>query len=174
VKSSFFFGLSFVCVVVLGLLLWQRQFGNPLNFNAIPKVATVTTNLTVKSISIPSLNIDLPIIPATITAKVWGTTSSGVSYLSTSPVPGEVGNSIMYGHNWPSLLGRLTNIKTGQEIKVKMADGRVRRFVVQYTATVSPDQSEVLQPTADRRLTIYTCTGFWDDKRFVAVAFPAV
>jgi sortase (surface protein transpeptidase) len=105
-------------------------------------------------IEIPDLKIKLPIIPSKITGGKWETTSKGVSYLETSPIPGEKGNSILYGHNWEKLLGRLVKIKTGAKIVITYSD------------------SSILNQTEDERMTIYTCTGFLDSMRFIVVAFP--
>lgn len=167
-KSNFLLILSLTFFIFLGSLLWQRVAP----IKATPPVISVAQSL--QSIVIPSLNIDLPIIPAKINGKTWETTTAGVSWLSTSPIPGEIGNSIVYGHDWPNLFGRLTRIKTGEEIDIKMSDGKVRKFIVTYTAVVQSTQDDVLRTTTDNRLTVYTCTGFWDEKRFVAVAFPAI
>jgi len=123
-------------------------------------------------IHIPDLNIHLPIIAQNITEETWETTKDGVSYLKTSPVPGHMGNSILYGHNWENLLGPLLRINRKNAIEVVYSDGSRQRFTVGYTATVSPDQVGILNQTDDQRLTIYTCTGFLDRKRFIAVAFP--
>ena len=166
-KSNFFLILSCGCFIFLTVLLWQRVA-------PIKATSGAVVSSTVASLAVPSLNIDLPVIPASMSGKTWETTKNGVSWLSTSPIPGEIGNSIIYGHDWPNILGRLTNVKTGQEIIVRLASGKTRKFVVQYTAVVPSTQDDVLRSTSDRRLTIYTCTGFWDEKRFVAVAFPAI
>ena len=123
-----------------------------------------------QEIVIRDLNIYLPIYPAEIKNNSWESTTEGVSYLSSSPLPGNTGNSIIYGHNWESLLGRLTKIKPGQEIQILYADKTAKTFVVEYTQVTTSDQTHILSQTKDKRLTIYTCTGFLDFKRFVAVA----
>ncbi len=122
------------------------------------------------TIEISSINVHLPLVAAKITENGWETTSQGVSYLTSSPTPGYTGNSILYGHNWPSLLGRLPQIKPTDIIKVHYTDGTYNEFVVEKTAVITPDQIGILDPTTDKRLTIYTCTGFLDSHRFVAVA----
>ncbi|HSX10009.1 MAG TPA: sortase [Candidatus Saccharimonadales bacterium] len=121
-------------------------------------------------ISIPSLGINLPIYKATIVNNIWQTTDYGASYLATSPLPGNKGNSIIYGHNWTSLFGPLQNAKVGQEVIVTYPNGTKKTFVIEYTSVVSPDQSTILAPSNDQRLTLYTCTGLFDSQRFVAVA----
>ncbi len=135
----------------------------------------VTANLTSKkianptSIEIPSLKIVLPIIQSKIINNEWEATTEGVSYLIHSPVPGETGNSILYGHNWPNLLGKLPKIKIGEEIIITSEDNKKYKFDVHYTATVTPDQVSVLKQSQDKRITLYTCTGFLDSHRFVVV-----
>lgn len=153
-----------------GFLIWQRNVPSRLAFAAVEMAQpTAHTNLTPKIISIPDLRIALPIIAA-IHTKSWEVTSEGVSYLTSSPIPGEMGNSILYGHNWPNLLGRLTQARPGQLIEIRFSDGSQKEFEIKYTAEVTPDQSHILSQTQDHRITIYTCSGFLDSKRFVVVA----
>lgn len=121
-------------------------------------------------ITIPSLGINVPLYPAHVTSQQWQTTESGASYLTSSPLPGTQGNSIIYAHNWRSLFGNLVNAKVGQEVVVTYPDKTQKTFVIAYTSVVSPDQSTILAPSDDKRITLYTCTGLFDSKRFVAVA----
>lgn len=156
-------------------LAFQRYSPYRLNFDVSfdQKVAakkTLTSISLPTRIIIPETTIDLPIIGSTIKDQKWETTSKGVSYLSISPTPGEKGNSIMYGHNWTNLLGPLVNVKPGNEIRIEYADGSVRKFIVQATALVTPDDTSILLPSDEALLTIYTCAGFFDSKRFVVTA----
>ena len=80
----------------------------------------------------------------------------------------------MYGHNWKSLLYDLPSVKPGQKLYVTMQNGSKQAFEVEYTATVEPSDTYVIDKTDDTRLTIYTCTGFLDSKRFVVVAKPII
>ena len=61
---------------------------------------------------IKDLGIDLPVIPAKAKNNHWDTTDNGVSYLLSSPVPGDTGNSIFYAHNWASLFGNFASART--------------------------------------------------------------
>lgn len=111
--------------------------------------------------------------PAQIENNKWEATTKGVSYLVTSPVPGNAGNSIIYGHNWGNLLGSLSKIKPGQKIEIVLDDNEKRTFIVEHTSIIGPDQTSVLEDTSDRRITLYTCTGFLDSKRFVVTAIAS-
>lgn len=85
-------------------------------------------------------------------------------------MPGEPGNSILYGHNWTSLFGNLPKTKPGERVDIGFSDGSMQQFIVEYTSIVSPDEIEIIEQTEDTRITLYTCTGFLDSKRFVVVA----
>lgn len=168
-----------ICIVFSGYLFKERY--NPVRLSIatykktdikqqITKPQILTVQKTPASLQIRSLKIHLPLIPAKITNQGWETTTQGVSYLTSSPMPGNVGNSILYGHNWPSLLGNLRNIKPGDTMTVYYSDGTVTEFEVEKTAIISPNQIGILDATEDTRITIYTCTGFLDSQRFIAVA----
>lgn len=157
---------------IFGYLLYLRYSSHPLTFEKIPAVQINTKIGNPEKIKIPSIGVDLPVITSKMKNNSWETTAVGVSYLSSTPVPGESGNSVMYGHNWKSLLGSLPKVKPGQKVTVTMQNGENREFRVIYTATVSPNQISIIANTQDSRLTIYTCVGFLDSKRFVVVAKP--
>ncbi len=129
-----------------------------------------TTGETPTRIAISDLGIDLPIYQATIVNNVWPTTTKGASYLSSSPLPGNKGNSVIYAHNWVSLFGHLRNAKVGQDVVVTYPDKTKKTFVIAYISIVPSDQASILAPSNDKRLTLYTCTGFFDSQRFVVVA----
>jgi len=121
-------------------------------------------------ITISAVGIDLPIYTATIKNNVWQTTDLGASYLTSSPLPGATGNSIVYGHNWTSLFGKLVNARVGDKVVITYPDHTTKTFVIAYTSVVTPDEGSILDRTDDKRITLYTCTGLFDSKRFVAVA----
>lgn len=123
-------------------------------------------------LAITSLSLTLPVYPSEIVGDKWQTTDQGISYLATSPLPGEVGNTVMYGHNWPNILGGLSRIKPGDTINIYFGSKKVE-YRVHYVSIVEPDNTSVYTNTTDSRLTLYTCTGFLDSKRLVVTAFPA-
>lgn len=169
--------IGVVSTFALGYLVWQRQ--QPLRLEFRGDLSGLSTRQPAEYkkpmvIRINDLQIDAPILPATIVKGKWEATDKGVSYLITSPVPGESGNSIIYGHNYPNILGRLVRARPGQKIVIGYDDGSATQFIIKYTATVGPEQTYILGDTSDVRLTIYTCAGFLDRKRFVVVAVPLV
>lgn len=170
-KILIFFGFLFL--VFGGYLVNERYSPKKLEFKDFEASKTYSSQTVPVRIIIPSLGIDSGIFPAQISNGNWEATTKGVSYLSSTPIPGGVGNSVLYGHNWPSLLGSLPKIKPGDEIVVILNSGQKKTFVVRYTSVVSPDQTDILKDTNDARITLYTCTGFLDSKRFVATAILA-
>ena len=151
---------------------WQRITPRRLSFNIdnLGEVAVVQQGVVPTALAVPGLDISLPIYLSKVENGKWEATSKGVSYLRTSPIPGEIGNSIIYGHNWKSLLGNLTKAKTGQNIDIYYSDGSKKTFKITHTQVVLPSQTKILDPSNDRRITLYTCMGFLDSKRFVVTA----
>lgn len=174
-KNFLSYILIFLGVFSIGFasnLLWQRINPNRLSFDqsALDLSKTYQSSTYPKYISIPDLSINAPIYPSEVKSGHWESTTKGISYLSSSPSPGEWGNSILYGHNWNNLLGNLTKAKVGQEIIVVYSDGSQKKFKISFVQTVYPTQSDILNQTDDKRITLYTCTGFMDAKRLVVTA----
>lgn len=160
-----------LCLVYAGSLYAQRTNPDRLVFNEYPtKQPVISGKILPLRLTVPTVGIDLPLIPSAIKEGEWETTDKGISYLKSSPLPGDRGNSIMYGHNWNNLLGPLIGVKTGESLIVKYANGEKKTFVIAGIMTVTPDQTHILNETSDHRITLYTCTGFMDSKRLVIVA----
>lgn len=164
-------------MVLLSLALTYYHFNpNRLSFRdtQYEKKKELAVHLkTPKAITIQDINVQLPIIPASIKDGIWETTDKGVSYLVQSPVPGSYGNSILYGHNWTKLLGKLVYIKPGQSFEIEFSDGSIEKFTIQTTAYVLPTDIAVLRQSKDSLVTLYTCAGPFDSKRFVVTARPS-
>lgn len=130
------------------------------NSSTQPKPATIY---------IPKLRRALKISDGQVIDNRWTTSLTGISYLTTSAKPGD-GNSVMYGHNLDNLLGDLYLVKEGDQIFVVLSSGSVIKYQVFQEKEVTPQSVEILDPSQDSRLTLYTCSGFLDSARFVVVA----
>jgi LPXTG-site transpeptidase (sortase) family protein len=168
--SKIFITIGFVFILLGALLLWERNNPLRISFKEYTPTNYSNYNVTPKRILVKSLNIDLPIIEATIENNKWTTTNKGVSYLVDSPVPGLKGNSILYGHNWNNLLGNLKYAHPGEIIEIAYSDGTIKQFSINTMGVVTPNETHVLLPSKDVRITLYTCTGFLDTKRLVVTA----
>lgn len=156
---------------MLSFLLKWRPYFFRLSFAHNP-VLTTTAEIkeTPKRLVIPSLNINLEVTPGVITDGNWEISQTGVSYLQGSGLPGKPGNLVIYGHNKKNLLGPLISLKKEAEIIIENEQNQKFTYEVTETKIVSPEKVEVLKPTSDARLTLYTCTGFFDGQRLVVVA----
>lgn len=124
-----------------------------------------------KHIFIP-WNTDSEITPQLYVQGEWTISPDKVSYLINSARPGEMGNIILYGHNRRSILGNIRALKGGEQITLTLNNGVKRVYLVKKITEVSPAQTELLLPTATEILTLYTCSGPLDSRRFVVQASP--
>lgn len=102
----------------------------------------------------------------------WTVSGHAGSYLAQSAKPGESGNIIIYGHNRPGIFADLPKVTVGATIRLTLADQSTREYTVEATHEVDPSRTEFLQPTPTETLTVYTCSGFLDSKRFIVQALP--
>lgn len=86
------------------------------------------------------------------------TLSRGVGHLRGSASPGQRGNLVLAAHRDTFFRG-LRGIRQGDQVTVQAADGEFH-YLVQSTSIVQPDQTEVLQSSADATLTLITCYPF--------------
>ncbi|HUQ85833.1 MAG TPA: sortase [Candidatus Limnocylindrales bacterium] len=170
--SKLFIFIGILCYILGIYNIWLINDPKRLSFQnyTYAQVPQSVEKVLPTKISISNVNITLPLIPSSIIDDKWETTDIGASYLSSSPVPGEVGNSVIYGHNWASIFGNLISIMPGDEVLIEYQDKTTKTFIVKYTSTVKPETTSILAPTSDKRITLYTCSGFLDSERFVAVA----
>lgn len=170
--ANFFIFSGISILLISSFFLWKRNDPSRLQFDNVKLHEREIDNSDSHPLAlvIDDLAIRLPIIPANKNGINWETTSEGVSYLASSPRPGDLGNSIMYGHNWGSILGGLYRARPGHKIEIIYSNGVSRQFEIQYVQETTPDDASVLAETTDRRITLYTCSGIFDQKRLVVTA----
>jgi LPXTG-site transpeptidase (sortase) family protein len=93
-------------------------------------------------------------------------TSTVAGWFTGSPRPGSVGSSIIVGHvdndRGPGVFFRLPELKKGDDIYVKRADGTTAEFRVTENRTYPKDHfptDTVYGPTPDAQLRLITCGG---------------
>lgn len=99
----------------------------------------------------------------------WAISETGVSYYTNSALPGQ-GNTVIYGHNTKDKLGGLWRVSAGDQVYIVLANGDFVKYQITETKEVKPTQVEILVQTDEKRLTLYTCSGFLDRARFVVTA----
>ncbi len=85
------------------------------------------------------------------------------------------GNSVLYGHDdiEGSVFARLQELLPGDEVHVSTPNAAARIYRVTDRKVVAPTAVEILNPTGDIRLTIFTCwPTFVDNQRVVITARP--
>ena len=118
------------------------------------------------------MRLSLDISEGAIVDGVWQISKVGASHLNVSANPGEGGNIVIYGHNKNSLFGPIRWIEKGAEIEINDENGNKYSYVVSETLEVSPDKIEYVLPKNEEILTLYTCSGFLDSKRYIVIARP--
>jgi LPXTG-site transpeptidase (sortase) family protein len=94
-------------------------------------------------------------------------------YSLSSPIGS--GNSVLYGHDdiEGSVFARLQELKVGDEVDVQTASGSSVTYHVTARTIVPATAVQILQPTNDVRLTLFTCWPTWvDTQRVVVTAVP--
>ncbi|OGM25624.1 hypothetical protein A2962_03780 [Candidatus Woesebacteria bacterium RIFCSPLOWO2_01_FULL_39_61] len=122
-----------------------------------------------KRVIIPELSINLEVKKAEIVNGFWEVFSEGSAWGSGSGLPGKPGNQVIFAHAREGLFLPLKDVAVGMAIYV-LTDDKWYGYKVKEIKEVYPDQIEVISPTEDETLTLYTCSGFQDSKRLIVVA----
>ena len=125
------------------------------------------------------VSLVIPLIGVSTQLITLGLTSSGAlqvpsstsvaGWFTGSPRPGAIGSAIIVGHidsiSGPGVFWRLSELRAGNEVYVKRADGTLVEFrvtsVQAYLKDRFPTQA-VYGPTPDPELRLITCGGAFD------------
>ena len=120
-------------------------------------------------IRIPSLNIDLPIVPGVYNAATqqWTLTTDKVQYATMTPAPNTAGgNTFLYGHYRKNVFASLHTSQAGAEAIVITDNGHTFHYQLSSVHVVSPEDSAgVFNYQGAPILTIQTCTGLFFQNR---------
>lgn len=138
-----------------------------------PKVVAVKNSYPLPTrITIPSVNVELPLAETTISHGIWEIAPGAISHLTISARPGEQGVIVLYGHNTNDRFGPIRWTNVGQTVLITTQDGRIHKYVIKKTEDVSSNQVSILTSQKGQTLILYTCDGFADLQRFIVVAKP--
>jgi len=167
-KTLFFVGSIFVCISLLyhvhqlaQLSFYQQHIPNTVHLTSRPV-----------EISIPKVDLDLPVLETIIANSTWQIADNGISHLAITSRPGEDGTIILYGHNTEDRFGPLLWLSVGDSIVLTNGDNKTFTYVIKKIVTVDPSDTKVLTTQKGPTLILYTCTGFADLKRYVLIAKP--
>lgn len=124
-------------------------------------------------IIIPSIQIDILVKEAQIRSGYWEVFPDTAGYGKGSGIVGEVGNQVIFAHARPGLFGDLPKITNGSFIYI-LTQNEWYKYRVVEKKEVTPNQLEVITSTPDETLTLYTCSGLADNKRFIVTAKRAL
>ena len=132
-----------------------------------PKPVAAPVSLTIPLIGVQTQLITLG-LTSTDELQVPSTTSVAGWYTG-SPRPGAIGSAIIVGHidnfTGPGVFFRLSELKAGDKIYVKRADGTLVEFRVTSVQTYLKDHfptEDVYGPVPDPELRLITCGGAFD------------
>jgi sortase (surface protein transpeptidase) len=124
------------------------------------------------SLTIPAIGVHTRLIRLGITAKGTlqvPTVTSVAGWYTGSPRPGEVGSSVIAGHIdsylGPGIFYRLSDMRRGQRIYVRRANGSLAVFSVTAVQQYPKDRfptGQVYGPAPDAELNLITCGGTFD------------
>jgi LPXTG-site transpeptidase (sortase) family protein len=118
---------------------------------------------------IPAVSIDITVQHAKIIAGYWQVFNDTAAWGEESGYPGKPGNQVIFAHARKGLFLPLKDVTTGMKVYV-MTDNAWYAYEVKEIKAVYPNQKEVIAPTTDETLTLYTCTGYEDSKRLIVIA----
>ncbi len=149
--------------------LSQSFKGEPVK--VAPEVITYLQGQPPNRIILPSLSIDIPVRISPIKQGYWVVYKDSAGFGEGSTAPGNKGNTVIFAHAREGLFLGLKTIRIGARIYVFTQD-RYFTYIVTEIKEVLPNDIEVISPTIDETLTLYTCSGFLDKKRLIVIGKP--
>ena len=143
---------------------------NPITINSGLLSAKATGDDPVR-ILIPKVDIDLKVVDAPVINGYWELSDTTASYGLGSGHPGTKSNTVIFAHARTGLFYNLKDVQVGDVIYV-FTKNKWYQYKVNKITAVYPNQTDVIKPTKNEVLTLYTCTGFTDDKRLIVTAIP--
>lgn len=121
-------------------------------------------------LQIPVINLNLVVGEGDSPSQL----RAGPGYRVGTPVPGNLGNSLIFGHRhgWGGSFANLGKLGKGDEIIVQPKLGQPTLFVVTSVVTVAQNDTKLLANSTDHRLTLVTGTGggLFSTRRLVVTA----
>lgn len=119
--------------------------------------------------SIERLGIDLPVNNGVYdtASESWTLSTDAVYFATITDAPNDNrGNTFIYGHNQPQVIGNMKDIQPGDVVAVTTSNDRTFRYAYTKDAVVTPEFTSVLYEDSDTpQLTVMTCEGVWSETR---------
>lgn len=122
-----------------------------------------------RKILVPRLGIELEVKESEVKGGYWEVFESSAGWGKGSSPPGYNGNQVIFAHAREGLFDNLDKIRIEDNVYV-FNEKEWFSYRVSEIKEVYPGETEVIQKTEDERLTLYTCSGYRDQKRLVVIA----
>lgn len=120
---------------------------------------------------IPAIAVDAPVIQTAVVSGQWQVADWAVGYLQGTGTTAS-GNMVFAAHDdiKGEIFKRVGDLVKGERILLYTRH-RVFTYLVQGQQTVNPSDSQVLQATPHRQVTLITCVPYWvDGSRLIVTA----
>jgi LPXTG-site transpeptidase (sortase) family protein len=121
------------------------------------------------SFAIEELGINLPIRDGVYNTQTndWTLSGDAVFFAALTTEPNEAsGNTFIYGHNQPQVIGPMKDIAVGDIVTNKTSNGHTFLYEYVRDAIIAPTFTEVLREDPKTpQLTVMTCEGIWSETR---------
>lgn len=179
-------GLILIGVVIISYPLWpgvkfaltkprpvlpfhSRLTSTPNALSSLPSLPVVIDQAIPKDnrLVIPSIGINMPILEGP-TEKTLD--RGGIWHIPKTSDPVKGGNIVLSGHRWQYLppssttLYLLDKVRVGEPVLVYWR-GHEYDYSIVDRQVVNPNRVDILNDTADPRLTIFTCTPLFSTKQ---------
>jgi len=177
-KTRLALGLILVGLIAAGVSLvrtWQAQHSSaaakPLSqilSDRRPDGSQPLISGTPVHITIPSVNIDLNVIPGYYypATKSWTLSLDNAQYgVITAKANNRSGATFIYAHARVNDFGRLPKVQPGDQAIIKTDNGRTFNYKFQSSSVVTPDDTSLFSYHGQPVLILQTCTGTWWQNR---------
>ncbi|RJQ70755.1 class F sortase [Pseudonocardiaceae bacterium YIM PH 21723] len=169
-------GRRIAATLLLSLTLALTACGGPEATTSPSSPATTSVSATVKpaSVKISKINAESSLVASGINTDGSIATPSvhqpmQASWFDQSTVPGKPGGAVLLGHydgdGKPGIFYRLKELKVGDEVDVKLSDGKDLKFTVSKTQQVDKNRlpkEQIFGETTEPELRLITCGGAFD------------
>ncbi len=148
------------------LMSASEQTDTVINVSKLSKPGV--TKGTPRHIIVPSLGIDTEVADGTYNPKTgdWTITEDAAYFaVASDPANSESGNTFIYGHNSQKIFGKLMNIQENAEVIITTDNGYEFSYIFIRADAVKPTDVHSLLYDGKPRLTLQTCSGFWNQNR---------
>lgn len=136
-----------------------------------PAIATAESVDELVRITVPSVDIDLPIVRGEYDSQSgWTVEKLAANYIPSSQGIDKPGTTVIYGHDTSEVFHRIKTMQPGAEVEVTTENGIAYRYVrdASDAKIIQPDDVSILSETSStHKIYLLTCDGWRSDKRYV-------